>query len=112
QPRPGFRGLAPEAIGRSGIDHLRAPRVQRVLHVREHGDRERVHFGFELTLWTIHFAGLGWPAFRLPARQPAVENEHAPRTENVERPPDARRRTEAHAIIDDNGIVPADAEFS
>ncbi len=110
RPGPRLRRLAAEPLGRARIDDLHAAVCERHAHVGQHGDGVDVHFGIECLRRSLGLAALDRPAFRLPFRQAAIEDVDFLRAEDAERPPHARRRVEADAVIDHDRIAIADAE--
>ena len=112
--KPGARlGLASgKASGRACIDHLRAFIVERHLHVGEHGHGAGIHLGVERFFRTLDGARFGRAAFALPGRQTAIEDIDVARAEDTERPPDARRRIQPGAVIDDDRILLRNSEIA
>ena len=110
QSRPRLRRLAGEALGRARVDDLYAVVGERHAHVVKQRDGADIHLGGEFFRRALGVAFLQRPAFGFPFRQPAVEDVDFLRAEQPERPPHPRRRIEADAVIDDDGVAVADAE--
>ena len=110
QPWARFRRRAGEAVGRARIEHLRRAVFERSTDIVDLGDETMIEPRGEMPRLAADRPVFERTSLGQPLRQAAVEDRHFTGAEGAQRPPDARSREKAGAVIDDEAHPVADSE--